>query len=251
MSDRLTRRAFQRRLLDSAIVYGLLDTLWAGDAFAAEVKPIVGDWFKGLDALGQDLRGGKLKDVEFQAQMEALFRRVDLAELLKFADLEAVAKKKLPDNGASSSRLDLSRVEGLPAKLAFGQQIFGMKKGRSIVPHGHRNMCTGFVVLKGVFHGRHYDRVEDHDDHYIIRPTVDATFSAGGVSTISDTKDNVHWFESKTEGGYVFNVHVIGYDDSLEGVKGRLYLDPDGESVAGGLIRAPKMTSRECHRKYG
>ena len=32
---------------------------------------------------------------------------------------------------------------------------------------------------------------------------------------------------------------------------GRLYLDPDGEKVKGGLIRAKKMTSAECHKKYG
>ena len=43
-----------------------------------------------------------------------------------------------------------------------------MKKGRSVVPHGHDNMATGFLVLKGDFRGRHYDRLEDHADHYLI-----------------------------------------------------------------------------------
>jgi len=27
--------------------------------------------------------------------------------------------------------------------------------------------------------------------------------------------------------------------------------DPDGEKVAGGLIVAQKISSRECHEKYG
>jgi hypothetical protein len=31
-------------------------------------------------------------------------------------------------------------VTGLPAEVGFGRQIFGCKKGRSIVPHGHSNM---------------------------------------------------------------------------------------------------------------
>ena len=33
--------------------------------------------------------------------------------------------------------------------------------------------------------------------------------------------------------------------------RGFVYLDPDGEKVKGGLIVARKMTSRECHKKYG
>jgi len=32
----------------------------------------------------------------------------------------------------------------MPKALAFGKQIFAMNKGRSVVPHGHDNMSTGF-----------------------------------------------------------------------------------------------------------
>ena len=41
------------------------------------------------------------------------------------------------------------------------------------------------------------------------------------------------------------------YDPAIKLSTGRLYLDPDGEKVKGGLIVAKKMTSRECHKKYG
>jgi hypothetical protein len=34
-------------------------------------------------------------------------------------------------------------------------------------------------------------------------------------------------------------------------VSSRIYLDPDGKKVAGGLIEAKRMTSGECHKKYG
>ena len=84
-----------------------------------------------------------------------------------------------------------------------------MKKGRSVVPHGHDNMATGFLVLKGKFRGRHYDRVEDRSDHYIIRPTIDRVFKPGEFSTISDHKDNIHWFTAEDEAGFIFNVHVV------------------------------------------
>ena len=38
----------------------------------------------------------------------------------------------------------------------FGKQIFALKKDRSVVPHGHDNMCTGFIILRGSFSGKHY-----------------------------------------------------------------------------------------------
>jgi hypothetical protein len=241
----------RREFTGTVLTYGLLHMLWARDLFAADVKPVVGQWFKDLNALGNDLKGQKLKDVEFQAKMEELYKNVDLAELVKFVDLDRIAEKvKLPANGAHSAGFDLTKVEGLGG-LSFGRQIFCLKKDRAVVPHGHSNMCTGFIVLRGTFRGRHYDRLETHTDHYVIKPTIDKAFEAGGLSTISDHKDNIHWFRCESETGYIFNAHVIGYDKAITESSGRLYLDPEGERLAGGLIKAPKMTSGECHKKYG
>ena len=198
---------------------------------------------------GRDLKGQKLKDVEFRRRWRSC-KKVDLAELVSFVELDKIAEKeKLPDNGAREG-LDLSKIEGLKA-LTFGRQIFCLKKGRAVVPHGHENMCTGFIVLRGTFRGRHYDRLETQENHYIIKPTIDREFQAGGASTISDHKDNVHWFACTSESGYIFNAHVIGYDARNTEPSGRLYLDPEGEKLSGGLIKAAKMSSKECHKKYG
>ena len=242
-----TRREFAGTIL----AFGLLDMLWTRDLFADEVKPVIGTWFKTLYDLGQDLHGRKLKDTEFQAKMEELYKKVDLAELVKLIDLDKIATNvKLPDKGAASAGFDLSKVEGFPKKINFGKQIFCMKKDRAVVPHGHENMCTGFIVLRGTFHGRHYDRLETKADHYIIKPTIDAQFKEGGVSTISDHKDNIHWFQCTSETGYIFNAHFTGYDPAIES-SGRLYLDPEGEKLAGGLLKAKKMSAQECHKKFG
>ena len=93
--------------------------------------------------------------------------------------------------------------------------------------------------------------METHKQHYVIRPTIDREFGPDDLSTVSDHKDNVHWFRAVSDTAYIFNVHVIGYDPGITGSSGRLYLDPDGEKLSGGLVRAPKMTSGECHKKYG
>jgi len=248
----LTRREFNAQLAGSVLTFGLVEMLWVRNLFADAVKPVVGEWFKDLNAAGADLHSRKLKDVEFQAKLEELFRKVDLNDLLKFVDLSSIERAvALPDNGAASTNFDLSKVEGLPKDLSFGRQIFCMKKDRAIVPHGHDNMVTGFIVLKGEFHGRHYDRLETAADHYIIKPTLDHQYGPGGVSSISDHKDNVHWFHCASETGYIFNAHFTGYDPAILAPPGRVYLDPQGEKISGGLIKAAKMNSEECHKKYG
>jgi hypothetical protein len=247
-----TRRAFNSRLLGTLTAYGLIETLFRHDAFADKVKPLIDSWACDLNALCRDLKGHKLKDTDFQAKLEALYKKVSLDDLIKLIDLDRLARTtKLPDNGARSLGLDLSRVEGLPKRLAFGKQVFAVKKGRSVVPHGHDNMATGFVVLRGDFRGRHYDRVEDHRGHYLIRPTIDRSFKPGGCSTISDHKDNVHWFTAESDSGFIFNVHVMGYNAESKKTPKRVYVDPVGEKTSGGLIVAKKLTSAECHKKYG
>jgi hypothetical protein len=247
-----SRREFSRQFLGSLTVVGLIETLFAGDLFADAVKPVIQKWMTDLNDLGKDLKNQKLKDTDFQAKLEDLYRRVDLPELLKLVDLDRVARTtKLPDKGAANMGIDLSKVEGLPGKLVFGKQIFAMKKGRSVVPHGHDNMCTGFIILRGDFVGKHYDRVEDHADHYLIKPTIDRLFKPGECSTISDHKDNVHWFKADTDTGFIFNIHVMGYNQENPKRPGRIYVDPDGEKVQGGLIVAKKMSSAECHKRYG
>jgi hypothetical protein len=247
-----SRRSFNQKLLGSLTAFGLIDLLFRNDLFADAVKPIIRQWMVELNSLGRDLKDHKLKDVAFQAKLEGLYRRVDLAELVRFVDLDRVARTvKYPERGAASVGVDLAGVEGLTGRLAFGKQIFALHKGRSIVPHGHDNMATGFIVLRGHFLGKHYDRVQDETDHYLIRPTIDRPFKPGECSTVSDHRDNVHWFRAEDDGAFIFNIHVMGYNPESDKVPRRVYVDPDGEKVAGGLIVAKKISSAECHRKYG
>ena len=247
-----TRRSFNRNLLGSLTAFGLIETLFSRDLFGAAVKPVIAAWMRDLHELTRDVKQHKLKDTDFQAKLEALYRRVNLPDLVKLVDLDRLARTvKLPDSGAANVGVDLSKVEGLPGRPVFGRQIFAMRQGRSVVPHGHDNMATGFLVLRGTWVGRHYDRVEDNADHYLIRPTIDRAFKPGECSTISDHKDNVHWFKATSETGFIFNVHVIGYNPENTNTTARVYVDPEGEKVAGGLTVAKKISSAEAHKKYG
>jgi hypothetical protein len=246
------RRTFTKQALGSLLTYTLLETLCSRDALAAEIRPIMAKWLVELDQLGREVKGRKLKQTQWQAKVEELFAKVDVSDFLRLIDFERLVKDlKFVDNGARSLSPKFPAVEGLPKQLVFGKQIFALKKDRSVVPHGHNNMATAFLILKGDLHGRHYDRLEDGEDYMILKPTIDRKFTVGGCSTISDDKDNVHWFKALSDGAFIFNIHVTEVSDQRRGVTGRIYVDPEGEKLAAGRIRAPLLDYSEAHKKFG
>jgi hypothetical protein len=248
----LTRRDFARQSLGSLVTFSLLETLCRADLFAAEVRPITVRWLADVNQLGHDLKDSQLEQTEWQTKVEELYSQVDLPDLLRLIDFDKLtAGVAPPDNGAQSLRFDFAPVDGVPDKWAFGRQIFALKEGRSVVPHGHNNMATAFLILKGRFHGRHYDRLEDEAEHYIIRPTIDREFATGEHSSVSDFKDNIHWFQALDGPAYIFNIHVLGVDSSNQEATGRLYLDPNGQKLDDGLVRARKLDHEEAHKLYG
>ena len=66
------------------MTWSLLETLISGDAFAEEVKPIAAKWLAELNSMSLDLKGKKLDPLQWQKQVEQLFSKVDLPEMLKF-----------------------------------------------------------------------------------------------------------------------------------------------------------------------
>jgi len=247
--DALSRREFQQQTLGSLLTWSLLDTLFSGQAFADEIRPFASKWLADIHAMSLDLKDKKLDPVQWQKQVDQLLGTVDLPDLLKFINFDKLTRNvAMKERGELSLRATLPEVEGLPTKLVFGHQVFALNKGRSVVPHGHDNMATAFLILKGEFHGRHYDRLEDDRESMIIKPTIDDSFGPGGHSTISDLKDNVHWFQAKNDGAFIFNIHVMSVKP---GKTGRVYIDPNGEKLSGGRIKARKIDHAEADRLYG
>ena len=121
----ISRREFQQQTLGSLLTWSLLETLFSGDAFAEEVKPIAAKWLAELNSMSVDLKGKKLDPIQWQKQVELLFSKVDLPELLKFIDFEKLTKDVKPmERGVLSLRATLPKVEGLPTNLVFGHQRF-------------------------------------------------------------------------------------------------------------------------------
>ncbi len=251
-SSTFSRRGFNAQALGSLLVYSLLETLSCHDLFAAEVRPNTDAWLADVNQLAQDLKGQKLEQVTWQKKVAELMEQVNLDDLLKMIDFDRLtANVNFAERGERSMRFSFPKVEGVPSELSFGKQIFALKKDRSVVPHGHNNMATAFLILKGDLRGRHYDRLKDEPGYMIIKPTIDRKFGPGECSTVSDYKDNVHWFQALTEPAFIFNLHVMDVKAGSTLPTARVYVDPLGEQIAGGLTRARLINYKEANQLYG
>lgn len=147
------------------------------------------------------------------------------------------------------NRRELLKSLAVPEKLAFHSKIFGMKRDRAIIPHGHHNMVSCHYVLQGELWLRHYDKIEEDGTHMIIEPTIDERAPVGSHSSISDEKNNIHWLRATTETAFTYDVLLV----DLNGQKWDIdNIDPhSAEKIAGGRLRARKLGLDEALQKYG
>lgn len=249
---KLSRRTFTRNMLGSLLTFSLVKSLDKVDVLANTVKPVVRKWLIEMEQVTQGLRQGKVKPIEWQQQIESLLSRVELKDLLSAIDYDRLAKTAIfPADHESAEDVDFSQNKGLPAELSFAPFFYAMRKGVAIVPHGHRNMASMHMMLKGQAHGWQFERVTDEAQYLTIKPTIDKVLNVGAVSTISDQRNNIHWFKALSEPVFMFNIGVFGINQS-EGFTGRDYIDPlGGEKLKDGLIRARRLEVKEAYQLYG
>jgi hypothetical protein len=249
---KLSRRTFTRNMLGSLLTFSLVKSLDEVDVLAYSVKPIVRKWLIDMEDVTRQLRRGQLKTIEWQGLIESLLSRVDLNDLLTAIDFDRLAKAAVfPEDHESAEELEFSHTKGLPKKLSFIPFFYAMKKGTAIVPHGHRNMTSMHMMLKGQAHGWQFERVADEAEYLTIRPTNDSVQETGAVTTVSDQKNNIHWFKALSEPVFMFNIGVFSLNPSKD-FSGRDYVDPlGGEKLKDGLIRARRIELKEAYKLYG
>jgi hypothetical protein len=210
----MNRREFSHALVGAIASYALLETLVSRDAFAAPIRPIARRWVTSLNTMALDLRTGAITPRQWQSKVNEFFEQVELRELLALIDFEKLTRGfEYPDRGVSTRSVTFPRLAGLPSTLAFHSKIFGMKKDRAIIPHGHKNMVSCHYVLKGQVHLRQYEKVSEDPTHMTIRPTVDEVTGVSSHSSISDEKNNVHWLRAITPAAFTFDVIVQNLRD--------------------------------------
>lgn len=248
----LPRRTFVNQLLGGALTFSLVKSLSGARALGAGVEPIAAKWLVEVEELSGGLMGRRIRPAAWQEKIEDLFRRVDLKDLLRTINYDELSKAAVfPEDHESNYELEFPQIEGLPARLTYLPSFVAMQQGRAIVPHGHHNMVSMHMLLEGEVHARHYERRGDDDTHMLVEPSLDKTFARGELSTVSDERNNIHWFKATRGPAFMFNVAVFGLDGT-KNFTGRDYIDPlGGHKLGDGRLRARRIEYKEALKLYG
>jgi hypothetical protein len=250
--EQLPRRTFVTQALGGVLTLSLVRALCGGQILRAAVRPLAIKWLAEVEELSSALKGHRVKPSEWQAKVEELFHRLELKDLLRSINYDELIKAPLfPEDHESALELEFPQVEGLPAELTYVPMFVAFQKGRAIVPHGHHNMVSMHMALAGEVHARHYERRGDDEKYMLVEPTLDRTFARGELSTVSDERNNIHWFKATGGPAFMFNVAVFGLDGT-KNFSGREYIDPlGGEKLGDGRVRARRIDYKEALKLYG
>ncbi len=246
----MDRRKFTKGMLATVTSFALIDSLFASHAFLNTIKPITEHWALKLNEYCSDLKKQAITLIEWQEHVEQLFAKIELGELLKFIDFKNLQHGfQYPNLGVNTKPVKFPKLEGLPEQTVFTKKIFGLKKDRAIIPHGHSNMASAHLVLKGELHLRHYEKTGKEGNNLIIKPTIDRSISSGECSSISDEKDNVHWFVANTKTAFTFDVIVLdlnGAHYDIHNIDIR-----EKQDLPNGTMRVPILDVETALKKYG
>jgi len=222
----------------------LAQTVASRKLLGANASTQLRSWLDAHEHAAKQLHASPEQGDAWQRQVEELSSHVDLDELLAAIDFAKIEREfAFTQDGGTKHSLRLGTQ-------LIGVAIFGLERGRSITPHGHRNMASAHLVIGGKLRARNFDRVHDEESHLILRPTVDATIGRGAVSTMSTQRNNIHWFTALT--GRAFTLDVV-VSDLKEGDKSYYIdlVDPAGGTKRGdGTIRAPRIDWKTSVRLY-
>ena len=196
-----------------------LSTLWL--ARAARAGESLRARLLRLDEASRALAAGKLSTLEWQGAAGEVCQGIDLAELCRAVDLDRLAARlTLLDRGTSDEATRL-----LPGQT-FTPKIFALGRGRAIIPHGHRNMVSQHLV--------------------------DRAFRPGDCSSISDQRDNVHWFVATSGRAYTLDC-IVDNIDRGRGYRFQIdFVDPlRAERERDGTLRVPRLELDDCLQRYG
>lgn len=169
-----------------------------------------------------------------------LVHRIPPAALRRATGLHGLAASLRADAGAEPQRrITLPPPPGLE-RYAFTTILARIDAGATVPAHGHHNMVSMHVVLRGAVHVRQYDRVRDEPAHLVIRPRLDRVCRSGDATAIAADIGNVHTFTGVTDAVALI---VAAYDLDPCVPTARDYVDLDAaEPVSLGVLRVPRVS---------
>jgi hypothetical protein len=251
--ERMSRRKFTSQTLHSLFTLSMVEMLSQERLLGKDIDRLAKHWLAEVEEISRAMKNGRAKQTEWQEKIAEIFTRVELPDFLRSVDFDRVSKKmEFPDDREGLISVNPPGARGLPKELEAEIHIYGLKKGRAIAPHCHRNMTSMHMLIGGEMHAWHFDRLSDEPGHLIINPTLDRALATGEASTTSDDKDNVHWFKATSDVAFSFNLAVYDINPAVKFSGRQFYLDPaGGEKLGDGSLRVRHLTAQEAHKLYG
>jgi hypothetical protein len=215
-------------------------------------------WFLRLHEIGRAVRAGQMSPPDWQAAMQELYRDLSPAELVTFIDMDRLlAGLRHPEAklGAVAS-VAWPHVEGAPGSRPLTAKLFVYRQGSMTPPHVHNHAVSAHWVVRGEIRTRTFDRVEDLESAILLRPTRDEISRPGALVTMSDERDNGHWFEGRSEPAISFDIPIGGiapekqYRHPDEDSSNQIFVDPTVAPRADGMIEAPILKFADSVRRF-
>ncbi|MCA6074301.1 hypothetical protein [Fulvivirga sedimenti] len=245
----MDRREFTFGITRFFSAYLLLDAASLTRSFSASVHQDMERWARQLEEICSDLKLEYIPQYLWQEKIGELFEAVPLEDLLNFIDFENLRKGfSFPDLGVATRMVKFPAIEGLE-RTTFVKKIFGLRKDRAIIPHGHSNMVSSHLILDGKFRLRQYDKIAEENASLLITPTLDIQTIAGNHSSISDAHNNIHWFIAESDNAFTFDVIVLDLNEQSYDIHN---LDMEKAVKNGnGELRVPVLDVESALKKYG
>jgi hypothetical protein len=250
----IARRQVMHGMISTIALAQLLRLAVGTKAVAAPIAPLTDKWAQGLGQLARDLNSRSLTVTQWQEAIEALHKTVPIADVLQLVDFDRL-RPKLERSGRFESHQHVS-LPGIGSTVGlFRTNLYIVPEGGAIPPHGHNELVTAHLIVRGRLRARTFDRVADEPGRMLLRPTRDVHCDVGSTITMSDERDNVHWFVAEAGPAFTLDVGAIApkLRDHLNGVErdGRIYLDPTVGRRADGLIEAVVIDHSASLARFG
>ena len=250
----MSRRQVMQGMISTIAIAQVLRLAVGTKAIAAPIAPLTDKWAQDLGELARNLNRSSLTVTQWHDAIEALNKTVPIADVLELVDFDRL-RPKLERSGRFESYQYVS-LPGIGSTAGlFWTNLFIVPEGGAIPPHGNNELVTAHLIVRGRLHARTFDRVADEPGRMLLRPARDEHCDVGSTITMSDERDNVHWFVA--EGGPAFTLDVGAIApklrDHLHGTEkdGRIYLDPTAGRRAGGLIEAVVIDHSTSLARFG
>lgn len=250
----MSRRQVMLGIISTIAMAQLLRLAVGTKAVAAPIASSTDKWAQSLVELARDLNSRSLTVTQWQDAIEALHKTVPIEDVLRLVDFD-LFRPILERSGRFESHQYVLLPGIEPTNGLLWTNLYIIPEGGAIPPHGHNELVTAHLIVRGRLHARTFDRVADEPGRMLLRPTRDEHCDLGSTITMSDERDNVHWFVA--EGGPAFTLDVGAnapkLRDHLNGSEadGRIYLDPTAGRRADGLIEAVVIDHATSLARFG